>query len=1035
MAQEIKNILKEDCLNFSNEPTAPKTGEAQKLTRKGSSRKEKHVKTSEEVVEDAVHAPTTAISSQMLQDSRENSSTELRHLNKYLTREKDLTNGKNPANEVNCGLKDVVPVAESKGEIPAGRVSPPKNAQRPKDNSTMQKEITEEEKLADNIDYILNDDIPAAESSGQNNAGRDSPSSKAHSKNSCTGENNISEEEKLADDIDYILNEDVPAIESNGQNSTGRVSPSKNEQHPKKKSSIGEKQITGDEKLADDIDYILSDDIPGTKSNEQTTAGAVSPKEKAQRAKKKSMSENKLIVDKNIAKDVKDDIPMIEEVKSPISPRKVSPKKKVLFQEPEQADDNLAKDVEDGSNDNVTSRLGALPPPTKDYTRKHSKQADEKLAKDIEYILHEDDIFAVEPEVAIPYSPIEIPRPKTSNPRLSLAMEMDRIFDPESIDCSDQADGTLADDHETVEGASNATMSSTSAAAPRSRKKTRRRKSKYMTIVEDVTEETDSNASVTSTSSASLLQNDSSSSPGTEKHQRTHSTRSKESTEDKVASKDIDHTLKGDLRTGKSLQPISSSSGSLPRRPKTRNPKRMLANTTQSSSSAASSSRTVSRPNQDYLRKPGQAPRKLAKDGFVQGASKRQITSTACKAPRTNNRNNSTKKCKDALIIEDVDSGEQIASSTCTVTRSPKISPREQKHAKDVTAGKKSDDRLQDTKDVASIGTNASSAGAGTRLRKKRFTRPTKETDETNLDDIINEIMEIPTRDSGASVKNHTDVAASLKKKNSTAQPNKAKHTEEYSLDETIEEILGIPDSGASVENHTDVAASLKKKNSAAQHSKTKHTEEIDFDEAIEEILGIPTLGGDSKQAAKSNSMRQERKTNSRRKVTGVSRGMDTKKPTEQTTSVPDIGFPDAKAGSSSVETMTCESGSSVASGDTMRPMAAGSSRVKTMGCYASSNTVKLPSSHITRQEPWKGKQTLPAILIKEENIVRKQRMRASRAETIEPSLGCLQGLATHRNAAVPMIGENSTGPSPGIFYEFQELELMKQIERESRCC
>ena len=89
------------------------------------------------------------------------------------------------------------------------------------------------------------------------------------------------------------------------------------------------------------------------------------------------------------------------------------------------------------------------------------------------------------------------------------------------------------------------------------------------------------------------------------------------------------------------------------------------------------------------------------------------------------------------------------------------------------------------------------------------------------------------------------------------------------------------------------------------------------------------------------------------------------------------------------VETMTYGSGSSVASGDTMRPMAAGSSRVKTMGCSASSNTVKLPSSHITRQEPWKGKQTLPAILIKEENIVRKQRMRASR-ETAKPLLGIL---------------------------------------------
>lgn len=1008
VAEEIKNILKDDCLNFSNEPTAPSAGEAQKHTRKGSARKVKHV---------------------------------------------------------------IVPAAKSKGEIPAGRVSPPKNTQRPKKNSMMQKEITEEEKLVDDIEYILNDDIPAAESSGQNTTGRVSPLKKAqHPKKNCTGENNISVDEKMADDNEYILNDDIPVAESNGQNTTGRVSPkkksprdeklaedidyilnddipaaesnefragrvspSKNEQHPKKK-SLRENKVTGDVKLADDIDYILSDDIPAAESNGVISAGTVSPDEKVQRAKKKSTSENKLTDDKGIAKDVKDNILTAEEVKSQISSDKFSPKKKnVSFQEPEQTDDNEAQDEEDGSSRKVSFGLDALPP----LARKHSKQSDEQLAKDIEYILHEDDIFAVKPEVvAITSSPSELPRPKTSNPRLTLAMEMDKIFDPASIDCSDQADDTLAEDHETVNGVSNTTISPSFGASPRPRKKTRRRKSKYMTVVEDVTGESDSNASVISTSSASPSQNDFSSSSGTEKHQRTHSTRSKETTEDETASKDRDHTLKGHLETEKSLEPISSSSGSLPRRPKTRNPKRMLANHIQSSASAASSSRALSRPKQDSLRKPRQAPYKSAKDGFVHGASNVQMASTACAAPRTNNSNNSTRKSKDTLILEDVDSGEQIASSSCTVTRSPQISPREQKHAKDVIAGKKSDGTLQDTKDAASIGSNASSASTGTRLRKKHPTRKPRETEKTNLDEIINEIMEIPTRDCCDAVENPSDVGPSLKKKTSSAQPNKAKHTEEFNLDEAIEEILGIPtaDSGASVENRTDVTRIFKKKNSTAQPSQSKHTEEIDLDEAIEEILGIPTLGGDSKQAAKPHNLSKERKTNSRKKVTGESRGMDTKKPTAQTTSVPDIGFPDAKTSSSSVEAMNCDSGCSVASGDNMRPMAAGPSKVKSMGCSASSKIVKLPSSHNTRQQPLKGKQTLPAILIKGESTIRKPRMRASR-ETAEPSLGGLQGMTTHRKAAVPVTGENSTRTSPGIFYECEELELMKQIEKESRCC
>ena len=1000
VAEEIKNILKDDCLNFSNEPTAPSAGEAQKSTRKGSARKEKHV---------------------------------------------------------------IVPAAKSKGEIPAGRVSPPKNTQRPKKTSTMQKEITEEEKLVDDMEYILNDDIPAAESSGQNTTGRVSPSNKTqHPQEKCTGpDNNITEDEQLADDIEYILNDEIPVAESNGQNTTGRVSPKKkssrdeklaedmdyilnddipatesNEfaagrvspstkaQHPKKK-TLREVKVTDNVKLADDLDYILSDGIPAAETNGAIT----SPKEKAQRVNKISTSDNKLKDDKNIATYVKDDIPTVEEVKSQRSSRKNYPKRKVSFQEPEQSDDNLAQDEQDGSSGKVTLQLGALPP----LVRNHSKQADEQLAKDIEYILHEDDIFAVEPEVvAITSSPSELPRPKTSNPRLSLAMEMDRIFDPASIDFSDQADGTLAEDHEAVVGVSNTTMSPSFGVSPCPRKKTRRRKSKYMTIVEDVAEETDSNASVTSTSLASPLQNDFSLSSGTEKHQRTHCTRSKEITEDKAATKDRDHTLKEHLHPGKSLQPISSSSGSLPRRPKTRNPKRMLANNSQSSSSAACSSRAGSRLKQDYIRKPSQAPSRSAKDGgFVQGATSNvQMAPTACAAPRTHSRNNSTKNSNDSLILEDVDTGEQITSSSYTVTRAPKISPQKQKQSKDITTGKKIDDNLQDTKDIASIG------NAGTRLRKKHPKRQPKETDETNLNEIIDEIMEIPTRNSGDSVENPSYVKASLKKKASSTKPSKGKRTEEFNMDEAIEEILGIPaaDSGASVENRINATRSLKKKNSTAQPSQSKDTEEMDLNEAIEEILGIPTLSDDSKQTAKPHGVSKERKANSRKNVMGESRGMATKKPTAQTTSVSDIGFPDAKASSSSVETMNCESGCSVASGDNMRPMAAGPSRVKSMRCSVSSKTAKPPSSQNTRQQPLKGKQTLQGILIKEENTLRKPRMRASRG-TAEPSLGGLQGMTTHRKAAVPVTGESSTRTSPGMFYECEELELMKQIERESRCC
>lgn len=48
---------------------------------------------------------------------------------------------------------------------------------------------------------------------------------------------------------------------------------------------------------------------------------------------------------------------------------------------------------------------------------------------------------------------------------------------------------------------------------------------------------------------------------------------------------------------------------------------------------------------------------------------------------------------------------------------------------------------MQGIKNMASIGSNASSARAGTRLTKKHPTRQPKETDEANFDEIINKIL------------------------------------------------------------------------------------------------------------------------------------------------------------------------------------------------------------------------------------------------------------------------------------------------------
>ena len=106
------------------------------------------------------------------------------------------------------------------------------------------------------------------------------------------------------------------------------------------------------------------------------------------------------------------------------------------------------------------------------------------------------------------------------------------------------------------------------------------------------------------------------------------------------------------------------------------------------------SSRAVPRPKRDCFQKTRQATYKSAKDSSVWAASSGAIPSSACTTPRTNNDNISIKKSKDTLILEEVDSTEQVDPNSCTVSRSPKVSPREQNRAKDVITRKTSDDRF-----------------------------------------------------------------------------------------------------------------------------------------------------------------------------------------------------------------------------------------------------------------------------------------------------------------------------------------------------
>ncbi|XP_078345405.1 uncharacterized protein LOC144630920 [Oculina patagonica] len=648
-------------------------------------------------------------------------------------------------------------------EISSGVVSPAENSQRPMNYSTIQDtKKAEDEKLANAINYILSDDVATHEASDVTV----SPRKKTLPPTTYNKETPKTVDEELANDIRFILSDDVgPADESNTDDTSSRtVSPTKNAQ--RRINSIKEKKNAEDEKLAKDGDDVAI--------KEEISSGGVSSMKKAQYPSKKcSTRKAKHKDDKKHSTDINhalnDDHPAVKSIsKRQISSGKASPRKKVSFQELDQEDDNLAKEIKYILEDDVgevvpnaknSLSLCKLPPPKKDLTRKHSKQADDQLAKDIAEILS-DYIFAVEPDVPIPCSPSEIPRPKTSNPKLLLAMDMDRLLNPESIDSSNQADEKLAEDIEfilnddLVDVTSNGRIPLRSESAQRVEKQSvtetsketgdKRLKSKQtlqdktvqFTLKErhslgpreasrpkkkiptrksrNVADETTSKASNSSPTPSLLPKSDFSSRSGS-KHPRTDSSRIIENIKDKALSKSTDYIVEEES-TAESVRSNSCTSSSLPR-PKSRNPKRAFAmnkSETQSSSLVASSCRAVQRPKQDYNRKPRHTTCKLAHDASVESASSGKPLSSSSAIQRTDK--DSTKKPEDMLILEELDSNMEIAPSSCVVLQSSKDSTRRQNRA-----------------------TNQDS------------NQPKKTAEDADLDNIINAILDIPTVDCGTS--------------------------------------------------------------------------------------------------------------------------------------------------------------------------------------------------------------------------------------------------------------------------------------------
>ena len=618
------------------------------------------------------------------------------------------------------------------------------------------------------------------------------------------------------------------------------------------------------------------------------------------------------------------------------------------------------------------------------------------MAEDIEYILS-DDIVDVASERTVPSRSASV-----------------QCNSKGTVGTSNQADANKLATKDT-QGTSSESLSSSNGKGHPSRKKTSTSKATYMTPLQEVTVETGSRASKDSAGPGSYLHSDFVPSSGATHHSKTyHSTKNK------------DYVLKEDLphNTGT----VCSSSGAIPR-PKTRNPKLAAAikmDKNQGSSPKASRSRTVPNQSQDSLQKSRHASHTLVKDCFVQIGANGPNLLYARPAPRIKNKYASSKS-KDMMVLEDVESSVEISESSGAEVRD---SPREQNLQRYHTFEKR-----RDKEEPTSMGSLKPTFRAETRSRKKNTPRLPKQREKIHLGEANKEMSEIATVDSGSSVRNPTEIQKLARRKH-------PKKTEE-SMMEAINEILEIPTANSGSEVHKRTG----KKSSSSQSTKkdeghlnegrpkkTQESEEFDLDEAIKEIFGVDVRvsvanlsDGNSKQPTKLNSVGKGRKTSPSQETASVtSRGADARRPIAQAqavASISEVKFLDVRASSSSIDTKNCDSGCSVASGDTLRPMAAGLS----MGS----------SVPVMRQQPTvsvsKGKRaTVPAILVKEERHLHKTRMGTS-TETAVSTPGSFQSMATHRKPAVPVACGTSHRASAGIFYKAEELELMKQIEREAR--
>ena len=829
---------------------------------------------------------------------------------------------------------------------------------------------------------------------------------------SVNGETLNQEVPKVREEIEKHFNEEFPKRTSITSTSSGshaklqtlsmfhKVSNAKRYSTKQGASEL----TTSDEKLAEDIEYILNDDTSPNESNNQKTRRKVSTTKKAKRPKNSSTRDDSHSEDKELQKGV---TPNLKVTKQVAIAHHFSGEQKSLFPNRNLEDGIFAKDLE------TSSIVGPLPSPNK--TTSSSRKENEQLTNDIEYILC-DDIFAPGPHEVACSGSTDLGRPKTSNPKLFLTMEMDKVpllkslapitsssqyqmnnfldlqkpNEDDDIEMAEIIENILSDDIIDINPEKLNPLSSggkhqianrvgvceTSSSTPNSlesfRKKTSDAKAKNIAIPQRISGKTDSRVSKVSSDPVSQVLRDFSARTGT--------------------------NLKTNFLPALDITAgTKSSTFGLKARPKTRNPRRSLAddvNKSQSYSLDANLPGAFPNQKQDlHTLKPRQAKCMVIEDGLLEETTNRPNRSCSYTALGAEN-NYTTRKSDLARDLEDFDSTIKTVVKSFTGSPSPQDSFKGDKLQKGVTLAKQENNKCQ--RDAATICSPQSSSVS-------------RKTEEIAMEEAIKEILGISAIDLRMSLQKGPVVS----RKN--AEKKSANQTEEIYLDEAIREILDIQrtDLDAPVKNHIENNKNLTKSYSSSQPIRA---EKIDSEEAIFEVFGTETKdlrGRNEKPAAKPSCMINE--TKNFESTTVESR--DVREPTTQALSLINdsaFNFPNAKMSFVNNGSENYDSVCSLANGDALRPVTVAGSAVSPLRSTLSDKAIQKLIFSL-----WETR-TMSDLSVNEKNTT-------PLTKEIQQ-----QSVAMQRATVVPVACESSHRATDfGMLYNSEELDLIKEIERQ----